>query len=62
MFVMKKIVALFFSPFCLCLEILVLGLFCLWATRRQRLGKVLVTLGTVLLLLLSSSHPETISC
>ncbi|MDP2044645.1 MAG: ElyC/SanA/YdcF family protein [Deltaproteobacteria bacterium] len=55
MFVVKKIVALFFYPVGLCLGILVLGLFCLWATRRQRLGKVLVTLGTVLLLLFSTS-------
>ena len=55
MFVVKKIVALFFYPVGLCLGILILGLFCLWGTRRQRLGKVLVTLGTVLLLLLSSS-------
>jgi uncharacterized SAM-binding protein YcdF (DUF218 family) len=53
MFVVKKIVASFFYPVSLCLGILILGLFCLWATRRQRLGKVLVTLGTVLLLLLS---------
>jgi uncharacterized SAM-binding protein YcdF (DUF218 family) len=54
MFLVKKIVALFFYPVGLCLGILILGLFCLWATRRQRLGKVLVTLGTVLLLLLST--------
>jgi uncharacterized SAM-binding protein YcdF (DUF218 family) len=53
MFLMKKIVAPLFYPFSLCLGILILGLFCLWATRRQRLGKGLVTLGTVLLLLLS---------
>ena len=55
MFLVKKIVALFFYPVGLCLGILILGLFCLWATRRQRLGKVLVTLGTVLLLLFSTS-------
>ena len=55
MFVMKKIVALFFYPVGLCLGILILGLLCLWATRRQRLGKVLATLGTVLLLLFSTS-------
>jgi uncharacterized SAM-binding protein YcdF (DUF218 family) len=53
MFLLKKIVAPFFYPFPLCLGILILGLLCLWATRRQRLGKGLVTLGTVLLLLLS---------
>ena len=55
MFMLKKIVAPFFYPVSFCLGILILGLFCLWATRRQRLGKVLVTLGTVLLLLLSMS-------
>jgi uncharacterized SAM-binding protein YcdF (DUF218 family) len=53
MFMAKKIVAPFLFPVSLCLEILLLGLFFLWATRRQRLGKTLVTLGTVLLLLLS---------
>jgi uncharacterized SAM-binding protein YcdF (DUF218 family) len=53
MFMLKKIVGPFFYPVSFCLGILILGLFCLWATRRQRLGKVLVTLGTVLLLLLS---------
>ena len=53
MFLLKKIVAPFLYPVSFCLGILILGLFCLWATRRQRLGKVLVTLGTVLLLLLS---------
>jgi uncharacterized SAM-binding protein YcdF (DUF218 family) len=55
MFMLKKIVGSFFYPVSFCLGILILGLFCLWATRRQRLGKVLVTLGTVLLLLLSIS-------
>jgi uncharacterized SAM-binding protein YcdF (DUF218 family) len=55
MFLVKKIVALFFYPLGLCLGILSLGLFCLWATRRRRLGRVLVTLGTVLLLLFSTS-------
>jgi uncharacterized SAM-binding protein YcdF (DUF218 family) len=53
MFMLKKIVAPFFYPVSLCLGILILGLVFLWATRRPRLGKVLVTLGTVLLLLLS---------
>jgi len=53
MFMLKKILPLLLYPVSLCLGILILGLFCLWATRRQRLGKGLVTLGTVLLLLLS---------
>jgi uncharacterized SAM-binding protein YcdF (DUF218 family) len=55
MFLVKKIVALFLYPVGLCLGTLTLGLFCLWATRRQRLGKVLVTLGTVVLLLCSTA-------
>jgi uncharacterized SAM-binding protein YcdF (DUF218 family) len=55
MFLVKKILSLFFYPVGLCLGLLTLGLLCLWATRRQRLGKVLVTLGTVLLLLCSSA-------
>jgi uncharacterized SAM-binding protein YcdF (DUF218 family) len=53
MFVLKKIVALCLYPLSFCLGILILGLWFLWATRRPRLGKWLVTLGTVLLLLLS---------
>jgi uncharacterized SAM-binding protein YcdF (DUF218 family) len=51
MFMLKKIVAPLLYPVSLCLEILVLGLLCLWATRRRRLGQALVTLGTTLLLL-----------
>ena len=53
MFMLKKIVAPCFYPFSLCLTILILGLWFLWTNRRPRLGKWLVTSGTVLLLLLS---------
>jgi uncharacterized SAM-binding protein YcdF (DUF218 family) len=53
MFLLKKIVSSFLYPFSLCLEILILGLLFLWGTRSPRLGKILVTLGTLLLLLLS---------
>jgi uncharacterized SAM-binding protein YcdF (DUF218 family) len=59
MFLLKKIVAQFLYPFSLCMEILILGLFFLWATRRPRLGKTLVTVGTGLLLLLSTSFIST---
>jgi uncharacterized SAM-binding protein YcdF (DUF218 family) len=55
MFMLKKIAPLFLNPLSLCLGIFLLGLFCLWLTRRQRLGKFLVTLGTVLLFVLSSA-------
>ncbi len=53
MFIAKKILSLFLNPVSLGLAILILGLFFLWATRKQRLGKIVVTLGTLFLLLLS---------
>jgi uncharacterized SAM-binding protein YcdF (DUF218 family) len=55
MFLLKKIVAPFFYPLPLCLEILTAGLLLLWFTRRQRAGKVMVTLAAVLLVFLSFS-------
>lgn len=45
MFVLKKIIAQFFFPVPLCLEILVIGLFLLLFTRKQRIGKFIVTIG-----------------
>jgi uncharacterized SAM-binding protein YcdF (DUF218 family) len=53
LFTMKKIISQALNPVPVGLEILILGVFCLWATQRQRLGKILVTLGTIFLLLLS---------
>jgi uncharacterized SAM-binding protein YcdF (DUF218 family) len=53
MFLFKKIVSPFLFPASLCLEILLCGLFLLWFTKRQKRGKVAVTIGTALLLLLS---------
>jgi len=53
MFLLKKILGPVFFPLSLCLELLLLGLVLLWATRRQKAGKILVTVGTLLLALLS---------
>ena len=53
MFLFKKIMGPLLFPLSLCLEIILLGLVFLWFTRRQRTGKLLVTLGTLLILLLS---------
>ena len=53
MFLFKKIVPLFFFPVPLCLELLLVGLALLWFTRRQRAGKILVSAGAGLLLILS---------
>ena len=44
-----------FSPVTLCLEILFLGLILLWFTRKQRTGKVVLSVGFLFLALLSFS-------
>lgn len=49
-----KIVSPLFFPVPLICEILLLGLILLWFTRRQRAGKVLVTLAAALLLFLGN--------
>lgn len=49
-----KIVSGLLFPVPLMCEILALGLVLLWFTRRQREGKILVTIGTALLLLLGN--------
>jgi uncharacterized SAM-binding protein YcdF (DUF218 family) len=49
-FIAKKILSRFFFPFPLCIEILLVGLFLLWFTRQQKIGRIVVTVGTVILL------------
>ncbi len=61
MFLFKKLLAPFFFPLPLCLAFLGLGLMLLWFTRRQRAGRTLVTLGT-LLWPSSVSAPSRIFC
>lgn len=55
MFLIKKLISRVFFPLPLSLELLCVGLFLLWFTRRQRAGKSLVTCGTLLLLALSNT-------
>lgn len=52
MFLFKKLVSPFILPFPLCVGFILLGLALLWFTRRQRAGKIAVTMGTLLLTLL----------
>jgi len=52
-FLVKKIISPFFMPLPACLFLALLGLFCLWFTRKQKAGKVLLTISTVFLGLLS---------
>ena len=49
MFLFKKIVTPFFLPVSVCIEVLLLGLILLWFTRLQKTGKVIVTIGLILL-------------
>ena len=53
MFLLKKIISPLFLPVPLCLEILLTGLVLLWFTRRQKLGKIVVSMGVILLAILS---------
>jgi uncharacterized SAM-binding protein YcdF (DUF218 family) len=61
MFLFKKIAPLFFFPVPLCLELLLLGLALLWFTRRQRAGKILVSGGTILLLICSTYYVPSLA-
>lgn len=53
MWIVKKLISRFFFPVPMCLELLLLGLVLLWFTKRQKSGKILVTVGAVLLALFS---------
>jgi uncharacterized SAM-binding protein YcdF (DUF218 family) len=53
MFLFKKIVAPLFFPIPLILGILLLGLFLVWLTRKQKTGKVIVLIGIIFLGMLS---------
>jgi uncharacterized SAM-binding protein YcdF (DUF218 family) len=53
MFLFKKIVAPLFLPMTLILGILVLGLFLILLTRRQKTGKIVVLIGTIFVGMLS---------
>ena len=53
MFLFKKITALLVYPLSLCFEILLFGLFLLWFTRKQKIGKIIVSISVFLLTLFS---------
>jgi len=53
LFLLKKIVSHLFQPLSIVLVLLVSGLMLLWVTRKKNLGKIFLTLGTILLLLAS---------
>jgi uncharacterized SAM-binding protein YcdF (DUF218 family) len=53
MFFLQKTISHLLSPFILAFISLAAGLFLLWCTRRQIVGKVLVSVGGIIILLLS---------
>ena len=53
-FFFKKTIAKFFFPVSLCVTILLLGLCLLWFSQRQKLGKVIITIGLLLIILLGN--------
>jgi uncharacterized SAM-binding protein YcdF (DUF218 family) len=53
MFLIKKIMAPFFMPLSVVLLLSLVGLFCLWFTRKEKAGKVFATVAFGLLALLS---------
>jgi uncharacterized SAM-binding protein YcdF (DUF218 family) len=53
MFLFKKIAAPFLFPLSICAGLLLIGVILLWFSRKQSLGKLFVTTGTLMLLVLS---------
>ncbi len=53
LFLLKKIVSPFFQPLSIVLLLLVSGLMLLWMTKKKNLGKIFITMGTIMLLLAS---------
>jgi len=53
MFILKKIIPLFISPVPLCLELLIAGLILLLFTRRQKTGKLIISIGVILFAIMS---------
>lgn len=52
MFLLKKIISPLFLPMPFCSVLLIFGLFLLWSTRRQKAGRLFVSLGALLLIFL----------
>jgi uncharacterized SAM-binding protein YcdF (DUF218 family) len=53
MFLLKKIVAPLFSPLSVVIGLMGIGLFLMWFTRKQKTGKILITLAAAILLFFS---------
>lgn len=56
MFILKKIMSHVISPVPLIIVLILAGLFYLWFTKKQVWGRLLVSVGFIILLLLSNTH------
>ena len=52
MFILKKLISQFFLPAPLCLELFIIGLVLLLFTRKQRAGKLIISIGVILFTIL----------
>jgi uncharacterized SAM-binding protein YcdF (DUF218 family) len=57
MFLLRKLVAPLLSPLSVVLGLTIVGLLLLWFSRRQKAGRMVVTIGTALLLVVSYGRP-----
>ena len=53
-FILKKIMSAFLQPLPFSLAFVIIGLILLWFTKKQKIGKTLVTSGTILLIFFAS--------
>ncbi|MFC1551728.1 hypothetical protein ACFL6P_04090, partial [Candidatus Latescibacterota bacterium] len=60
MFILKKIIAPFFFPLPIIVFLLFSGLYLLWFTKKNKFGKMIVTLGACFLTILSYDLPVNI--
>ena len=58
-FLFKKLAAYTLYPLSLCLITLLIGLFFIWFTRKQRIGKIIVSIGVGVLLIFSLGFVST---
>jgi uncharacterized SAM-binding protein YcdF (DUF218 family) len=61
MFLLKKIISPFFYPLTLCMILMICGLFLLWFTKRQKMGKIVMTMAVIATVILSyGAFPDSI--
>jgi uncharacterized SAM-binding protein YcdF (DUF218 family) len=51
LFLLKKFISPFFQPLSIVLVLLVSGLILIWMTKKKNLGRIIITLGTIVLLI-----------